>query len=553
MIEHLSVRNVATLASVEVDLPGGFVVLTGETGAGKSLLVESLRFALGGRARHELIREGEERAEVSAAFRLPAGHEIIALLDEADLLDPDEPERLLLRRVVRRSGRGTLQVNGASMPLRALEPLRRLLVDLTSQHDHVRLLDPSTHRELLDSTPAVAPTAEGYREAFEDWRVAVARREDLARSARQREERSAELTDLLSRASYLAPEHGEEERLEGRWTRMVHAEDLQAAASKLYSLLEEAEGCASEVLAAGSPAARDLARLDPEQGEPLAERYYGLQEQAGELAREVLRYGENVEADPRERAALETRLEELKRLRRHLGCDAETLIESIEQARREQASLLDEDEDLSHADQAVAAARQRLDGAAETMREARAASIPGLISAVEGHLESLQMPHARLRVDLQPHPAPAPDGPDAVRLLIRTNPGEAFAPLDRIASGGELSRTLLALKAANADADPVLCTVFDEVDTDISGHTALAVGRLLRGLSEHRQVLCISHLPQVAASAEQHLHVLKDVQEGRTYTRVDSLEGDARVEVISQMLGGEATEAALAHARELLS
>ncbi len=277
MLEHLIARNVATLAAVDVELPGGFVVLTGETGAGKSLLVESLRFALGGRARGDLVREGEERAEVSAVFRIPEGHELLRRLDEAELGDPDEPERLVLRRIVRRSGRGTLQVNGAPVALRALDPLRPLLVDLTSQHDHVRLLDPATHRELLDSTPSVAPAAERYRSAFARWREALARREALAGSVRERAERVEELSDLLARAEALGPEEGEEERLEARWTRMVHAEDLQAAAARLYGLLDEADGCAAEVLAAGSAPARELSRLDPDQGEPLAESFFGLQ------------------------------------------------------------------------------------------------------------------------------------------------------------------------------------------------------------------------------------------------------------------------------------
>ncbi|MGE0433035.1 MAG: DNA repair protein RecN [Planctomycetota bacterium] len=552
MLAHLTIRDLATLAHVELELPPGLVVFTGETGAGKSMLVESLRFALGDRGRGQLVREGAERAEVVVEFRLPAAHPLRTVLAADELADPDEPDRLLLRRIVRPGGRSVCQLNGVTVPLRVLQPLRPLLVDLTNQHEHVRLLDPQTHREVVDSRPAVAGHLAAYRAQYAAWRAAVAAADELEERARTRAERVAWLDHLLAEAEAVAPEPDEEPDLEARWKRNCHAEELRETASALHTTLVGEESAESRLDAAAS-LVRKIARLDAVGGAALSAQLETVLVSLQECAAAVEQFGGDIETDAAAREAMEDRLDDLRRLRRQFACDASELTARIAACREERDVLGEVGTRTEAARAAATAAREALQTLGEQLADARAQAVPGLIRDVEQRLKQLHMHQARLKVVWTPRAEPGPDGLHELRLHVQTNPGEGFHPLDRIASGGELSRMLLSIKPAMRGEDPVLTTVFDEVDSGIGGAAAVAVGELLHQLADGRQVLCVSHLPQVAAAADHHFHVTKQVSRGRTRTRVEQLVGKRRLEVLSTLLGGDATDAALAHAEELLS
>lgn len=552
MLVQLSVRNVATLAEVDLELPGGLVVFTGETGAGKSLLVESLRFALGGRGRGALIREGADRAEVCAVFRLPETHPVHEQLALAELIDPDDPNQLVLRRIVRPGGRSVFQINGVPVPVRTLEPFRPLLVDLTSQHEHVRLLDPQYHREVIDGLPRVRDHLSRYRDQFAVWREREAELDELESRKRERAERLDYLSYLLDECDRLDPRPNEEPYLEAEWRRMCNAEEIRASAAQLYDVLEDGDPSVDSLLSSAAGVLRTLSRLDPDKAAEFTARLDALHIELQDLAGDVRTYGEEIEADANSRAEMEDRLEGLRKLRKRFGCTPDELLDCIDVARKERAELDTIETQTTDAANRAAEARAKLDAVGKELADARKRAAPGFIQSVEERLARLQMPNAKLDIMWQPLDQPGPFGLDDVRIHAQTNPGEGFHPLDTIASGGELSRLLLAIKPAMENGDVVLSTVFDEVDTGIGGAAAMAVGGLMKEVAAGRQVLCVSHLPQIAAAADHHFHVVKDVRDGRTFTRVVPVTGKERLDVLSQMLGGETTEAALAHAEELI-
>ena len=552
MLVHLSVRNIATLAHVDIEFPEGLVVLTGETGAGKSLLVESLRFALGGRARGQLIREGAEQAEVIAVFSIPAEHPIQTELAAADLLDPDDPTQLVLRRVVRDSGRNLLQVNGIAVPLRVLEPLTVLLVDLTSQHDNVRLLDPRFHREPLDSLGPVRLRFDAYVDAYKHWASAKQQFEQLKQQAQSRAERLDYLKFLLEECDRTNPGANEEEHLETAWKRLVHAAEIQEHTVQLHAIFSDGTSNVENLLSDASTVLRTIRRLDPEQVEVFEERLLRLQEEVVDFGHDIRRYGEGIEADDTVRAEMEARLESLRRLRHRFGCNPEELPAAVEQARSELSQLENIDHEVEAAEETLNKAFVDLSKQGGELTKARRNASKDLLAAVHQTLQDLDMKEARLEVRLDPLEEPGPEGLEQPRLMATLNPGEGLHPLETIASGGELSRLLLALKSASHESDPVLVSVFDEVDTGIGGEAALAVGRMLRTLATNGQVLCVSHLPQIAAAAHTHLHVTKEIADGRTFTQVQSVPKEQRTEIISRLLGGDVTPKAKAHAEELL-
>ncbi len=552
MLVHLSVRNIATLAHVDIEFPEGLVVLTGETGAGKSLLVESLRFALGGRARGQLIREGAEQAEVIAVFSIPADHPVRAELEAADLLDRDEPNQLVLRRVVRDTGRNLLQVNGVAVPIRTLEPLTVLLVDLTSQHDNVRLLDPRFHREPLDSLAPVRPRYEAYTNAYKSWMSAKQQFDQLQQQALSRAERLDYLKFLLEECDRTNPGPNEEDHLETAWKRLVHAAEIQEHTVQLHAILSDGTSNVGSLLSDASTVLRTIRRLDPEQVGVFEERLLRLQEEVADFGLDVRRYGEGIDADDTVRIEMEARLESLRRLRHRFGCSPEELPAAVEQARTELSQLENIDHEVEAAEQVLNQAFSQLSRLGSSLTKSRRNASKELLAAVHGTLENLDMKEARLEVQLEPLDEPGPEGLEQPRLLAALNPGEGLHPLETIASGGELSRLLLALKSASRETDPVLVSVFDEVDSGIGGEAALAVGRMLRQLSTNGQVLCVSHLPQIAAAAHAHLHVTKEVSDGRTFTQVKQIPKQERPEIISRLLGGDVTPKAKAHAEELL-
>ena len=553
MLTHLSVRNVATLADVEVDFPEGLVVLTGETGAGKSLILESLRFALGRRAKGSLIREGSPMAEVVAVFAIPSPHPVRNALKKADLLDLEDEDRLVLRRVIKAGGRSVLRLNGVTVPSRTLEEIRPLLADLTSQKDQMRLLDQATHHEVVDQLPELEKQIRGYGGAYSAWRDAESEHRRIKEMAAKRVERLDYLRYVLEECDKLNPEENEELRLQGKWKRYLHAEELQQCAARIHTSLDGDETSLNSMLATVFPDLKTLDRLDAEHGGPILESFSDLQATIQDLGSEIRGYGESIDTDPQTRLEMEERLNSLRSLRTRFGCEPGELLSHIQTLQGEREEL----ENLELAEESaltnLSQARNKLEKAAQTLFKARAKVIPKLSKAIESRLSMLGMERCALDIEQMELPEPSPVGLHDLRILAQTNPGEGFHPIDEIASGGELSRLLLAIKAADRGGDPVLTTVFDEVDAGLGGETALGVARLLQEISSGKQVLCVSHLPQIAAAANGHLHVAKSTVDGRTFTEIKTVSGDSRLKVLGRMLGGDTSATALAHAEELLT
>ena len=553
MLVHLSVRNIATLAKVDLEIPRGLVVLTGETGAGKSLLVESLRFALGVRVRGGLIREGSDQAEVIAVFQLPLDHPVQDFLESCELHDPESPGQLVLRRVLKTSGRNVFQINGVNQATKTLDPVRALLIDLTSQHAHVRLLDPQHHKEIIDRFPKVRDALIPYQEHYATWSALNADAKALQRQSEHRAERLDYLTFLLGHCDRVEPEENEELELEQRWRRLENAKEIQEHAATAHHVLTSDDGSVEQQTMIASSMISKLDRLDPQMAETFTEQLDQIQDLVRALASDLRGYGESIDFSESSRRQMEARVEELRGLRRRFGCQPEELLDRIRQARVELEDLENYDERSQEALLKAEKAHEELIVLGERLRDERAKAMPTLLGHLHSALTELEMPNAKIKMISTPVEPPTPWGLEELRLLAQTNPGEGFHPLEDIASGGELSRLLLAIKATAKQTDPVLSSVFDEVDSGVSGQAAKAVARLLSELADGGQVLCISHLPQIAAVADVHVHATKEIRAGRTFSNVRPLNDEERLEVVTKLLSGDKSDAARAHARELLA
>jgi DNA repair protein RecN (Recombination protein N) len=581
MLTTLRISGFAIVDAVEVRFGPGLNVLTGETGAGKSILVNALHLVLGGRMSADVLRDGAEEAVVEALFELPAGHPVLGRLAAAGLLEPAdaEPEgevrELLVRRVAARGGRGRALVNGALCTLSMLEQALRGAVDISGQHEHVSLLDASTHLDLLDAhagldAPPPGPAGgqpDGAAPLLLRYRTAHAA---LAALVRERDALSADEGERARRADYLAfqlaeldrvdPKPGELEALDEERRVLASAEKLREAARGAEALAYGEEGSASERVAQAARALADAAALD-RRLEPILALLRSASVEIEEAGRELGRYADAVAGDPERLAAVEDRLESLRALaRKHGSLDAAATRRA--EMRDELARLRGGGERLGEIDGEIAARGRSAAALARELSRARAEAARAFAAAVRGELDALAMGRCRVEIALLPPESGVPVdgavlgpcGAERAEILIAPNPGEPPRPLARIASGGELSRILLAVKRTLSRKDPVATYVFDEVDAGIGGAVAEAMGRVLSEVSRGRQVICVTHLPQVAAFADRHLRVEKRVGGGRTRAAVEALdaEGDRRREVARMIAGATITDSALGHAAALI-
>ncbi|WP_287885806.1 MULTISPECIES: DNA repair protein RecN [Paracoccus] len=545
MLRHLDIRDMLLIDRLELAFRPGLNVLTGETGAGKSILLDCLGFVLGWRGRADLVRAGASQGEVTAVFDLPPGHPARTLLDEAGFPVSDE---LIIRRVNAGDGRKTGWINDRRASGEVLRMLSELLVELHGQHDDRGLLNPRGHRLLLDAFAGVdlAPTRAAWA-ARRAARAALERAEAALAAARGEEEF---LRHAVAELDKLDPQPGEEAELDTRRRAMQGAERIREDVARALQALgpEGAEG-----------AMLDAARwLDG-----AAERAEGrLESPAAALQRALIELGEavsGVEAaleamdfDPRDLEATEERLFALRALARKHDVLADDLA-SLADELRARLSRIDAGEgDLARLRDAVAAADAAYDAAAAALSQQRAAAAERLDAAMAAELAPLKMDRAVFRTRLS-EAEPGPEGRDIAAFTVATNPGAPAGPLDRIASGGELSRFLLALKVCLARGNDALVLIFDEIDRGVGGATADAVGRRLARLAEGAQVLVVTHSPQVAALGGHHFRVAKSVQDGMTTSQVTALTASQRIEEIARMLSGEEiTPAAKEAARALL-
>ena len=529
LLTRLEVQSLATIERLELDFSHGLSVFTGETGAGKSIIVDALGLLLGERARPELIRRSEEHLLVTGFWAGAEGETISS-------------------RRVSRQGRSVARLDGEVVALRELSGWAGEQLTIHWQHSAAGLLSGAAGRLLLDRQ--VPKEAAAYSEAYSAWQAARARLERLQGGERER----ARLIDLLefqvNEIRAAAPEAGEEEPLTAELARLSHQESIAGAAAGTVQLLSDGEVNARDLMRAALKTLSAGARHDPASQALLGELEAAL-EAVEALLPELRDIAEGQAPDPREIEAVEARLSLLGRLRSKYGADLAEVLAFAEKAEAELAELSRDEADAGQLQAETERLYQALLAAGQQLDAARAAAAPPLAEALLAVIRELGMPHARLEFALEPLPQPAPAGLSEVSLLFNANLGESMGPLSEVASGGELSRVMLAVSTVVGAETPVV--IFDEVDAGIGGAAALAVAGQLAALGQSRQVLVVTHLAQIAARADHHYRVGKEVIEGRTVSRVRLLSREEREAELARMLGGQTSGAALEHARELLA
>ncbi len=550
MLTHLTIRNFALIDRLDVALESGFTVVTGETGAGKSIVFDALSLLIGGRASADFIRAGEDEASVQGLFVLDddVREEVDQTLDDAGIATGPE---LVVRRTLTRTGTNRVFVNDTLATVSLLGRVLAPLVELVGQHEHLTLSRPDAHRAAIDDFGGLEADATEFGVAYEAWQEALAERERLEDARTARAERLDYLRFQAVELRGLELREGEYDELEQRLVRARDRGRLQVSSRAAADALYEGEGSAIERIGTASDA---LARVSDSELRALGERVADLSALVDDLGRELARYSEALEDEEPDVDVLETRHEALRRAFRKYGLDEGGLLARLEETESEVETLADFDAVLEKASRSEEEALETVHGLAARLDGARASAADRLFAAVGDLLDRLGMDHARLVLA-----RPEGDrkitrwGYDGLEIRFSANPGEPPGPIGRIASGGELSRLMLAFKTAGADSDRLQTYTFDEVDAGIGGGVAEVVGRLLAGLSSGRQVICVTHLPQIACFAAHHHRVEKYVRDGRTFSRMEELDGAEREREVGRMLGGVTlNDATLAHARHML-
>ncbi|MCD6187043.1 MAG: DNA repair protein RecN [Desulfuromusa sp.] len=549
MLTDLIIKNFAIIENLHVTFNSGFNVLTGETGAGKSIIIDAVNLLLGGRARGEIIRTGEEEASVEAIFDLRKDHLVGEKLIAAGLDNDDE---LLVRRIVARSGKNRVFINGSPVPLTQLRELTGGLVNIYGQHEHQNLQRTETHLKLLDSFAGLQSTLVDYRAAFSSYQQLQRELNQLNLAERERQQRLDMLAfqrqELLN--AHLIP--GEDEALERERSILQHAEKLITAMVGGYDNLYGGEEAACGKIATVATELESLQEIDPQLGslaKSLQDHLYGLEDVAAELNK----YAETLDFEPQQQQQVEDRLALLSSLKGKYAPTTKELLEYLEQITAELDDLTHIEDRRKQLEEKLQGQYQQLLDLGERLSGQRQQGATELATAVKQELGELAMGGADFAIRFTPLLEPSIDGLESGEFYLAANPGEEAQPLARIASGGELSRIMLALKRSVPTGDGVRTLIFDEVDAGIGGEAATAVGEKISRLGKTLQVLCVTHLPQVAAFADHHYLVAKEEAHGRTATKLSLLNSEARVAEMARMLGGlHVGEKTLIHAHELI-
>ncbi|TXH92156.1 MAG: DNA repair protein RecN [Pseudomonas sp.] len=553
MLVHLSIHNYAIVEHLDLELERGMSVITGETGAGKSIMLDALGLALGDRADSGVVRPGADKADILASFDLDDINEARTWLAERDL-GSDGP--CILRRVITREGRSRGYINGSPCPLGDLKALGELLIDIHSQHEHQSLLKPDTHRRLLDEYAGCQELARQVQLAAQRWRQTRQELQRLSSTGDEQRARHQLLSYQLEELENLALGDNELAQLEQEHKTLSNAEQLLGACRQVLELCSESD--AGNVLSALTASLNRLTAFSAQPGalseatSLLASAQIQVEEAVGELNRFI----DHFDADPQRQQQLEERLDAIYSLARKHRVQPFELAELQQRLLQELESLNADDEAVERlGEELTAYARHYLDKATE-LSALRQQAATRLAAAVQAEMQSLGMPGGRFSIALHPGGSeePHPSGLEQVEFLVSANPGQPLKSLARVASGGELSRISLAIQVITAQTSRVPTLVFDEVDVGIGGPTAEVVGQLLRRLGERGQVLTVTHLPQVAAQGHHHLFVHKQRDSAETRTAVTALDTTRRVEEVARMLGGlDLTEESLQHAQKMLS
>ena len=553
MLEVLRIRNLAIIESLELSFSKGLNILTGETGAGKSIILNAVHLLLGDRVSEDLVRTSEEEGSVEAVFDISHNNTVREKIEERGL-EPSgrgDLNRLLVRRLISRSGRGRTYINGNLATMGVLAEIAEDLLSIYGQHEHQSLQRVETHLEFLDAFGELTKLREAFQERFERF---VSLSEEVERRRREREQKAKEreLMAFQSREIETAGIRlGEDEALKQERQVLRFAERLLEFAQTSEGRLYGEEGSVIEKLQTILHQGRELSRIDPSLWEPL-KTLEGVLTQVEETALSFREYGRRLEVNPERLEAVESRLEAIDRLKRKYGPTIEAILlykERVDEALRS----LDVDEGrLGELEALLSPLEKEMLDVAQSLSTSRRRVAENLKRLIERELASLGMKKTTFEVLIENATLTA-KGMDRVEFLISPNVGEPVKPLAKIASGGELSRIMLAMKRilANVGARQVL--IFDEIDSGVGGATAEVVGRKLKELSKEHQIICVTHLPQIACFADLHHSVRKESRSGRTLTRVERLEGEAVVDEIARMLGGlKITERTRAHAREMI-
>jgi DNA repair protein RecN (Recombination protein N) len=566
MLTELRIQNFAIIDHLELVFGPGLVVFTGETGAGKSIIMESLDMLLGGRADAALIRSDADLARVEATFKLSGPERLAAheILKREDLLD--EQNYVTLMREIRREGRSVARINGQTISLSLLKELGELLVDIHGQTEHLSLLNVHAHLGLLDRYANVESLLAAYRKTYQSLLGLRRELEGLRAAQRDAERRTEMLTFQAGEIEAAKLKPGEDEDLRKERDRLANAESLSNLAQQALTVLDEGtpeSPASTDLIGQAVQLLAKLAQIDGTQN-ALAEQSVTLEETLADLALGLRNYLETIEFNPKRLEEVEERLDLIRRLERKYGGTIESTLAFALDARKQLETITTAAGRIGELEIGETAALVKLSGQALGLSEKRKESAGQMSKAIEAELDDLRMAAARFAVDFQTKPAadglPLPDGTrlafdgnglDKVEFLVAPNPGEGLKPLARIASGGETSRLMLALKNVLARADQVPTLIFDEIDQGIGGRVGGTVGEKLWNLGRAHQVFVITHLPQLAVFGDQHFQVQKVIEQNRTLTKVVKLTGETRTLELAQMLG-EVTEGTLRSAHELL-
>jgi DNA repair protein RecN (Recombination protein N) len=571
MLTELRIDNFAIIQHLELELGPGLITFTGETGAGKSIILDAIEALVGGRADINQIRGGADRAILEAVFHIPAASQatLVEILEREDLLD--DPDYLTLGREIRREGRSTARVNGRTVNVSLLRELGNYLVDIHGQSEHLSLLNVRQHLVLLDHYANDTTLLEAYRQSYQ-LLLALRRELNALRQSEQDADRRVEmLTFRLEEIETALLQPGEEETLRSERDRLANAENLAALAQQALALLDDGTPeapAASDQVGQAMQALVSLARIDSSQAR-ISEQVTSLSENLTDMIHDLRTYLERIEPNPRRLEQLEERLDLIHNLKRKYGGNIEKVLAFAADARQKLEKITHASERIVEMEAEETLLLVKLSQQGRDLSGLRHSAAEALSRAVEGELADLRMTGARFTVDQQTTPRPdgledasgqriafSENGLDQVEFLIAPNPGEGFKPMVKIASGGETSRLMLALKNVLSRADSIPTLIFDEIDQGIGGRVGIVVGEKLWQLARQHQVFIVTHLPQLAAFGDQHFRVGKQVKDGRTLTQVDALEDAARLDELAQMLGNlseanrVAAQEALALARQ---
>jgi DNA repair protein RecN (Recombination protein N) len=549
MLLTLHIKNYALIDDLRLEFREGLNIFTGETGAGKSIIIESLGLILGERASAQAVRNGAGRCFISGEFDCTGSKELIRFLEEQGL---SADETLLLRREIDAAGKSRAFVNDLPVSIGTLHAIGEYLVDVHGQHEHQSLMRLATQRAMLDSFGDLDPLRGEVAEHFRRWRDLAAQEQSQQMSEQERQ-RLIDLYDFQLREideAKLIP--GEEEEIEQALPQLKNAEKLQSLSDEAYGMLYNTEGAVIERLSKVQrtlDTIHSLGNALTETTENLKTVYYQIEE----IARDIENFRDGLQAEPGRLNELMERQDDIHKLKKKYGATISAILAYREQIGNELDVLSRNDENRQELERKIATAKETLLVLCEKLSRQRKKAAERLGHGIEKELQDLGMKKARFEVAFEKEAEPTSDGIDRLEFIFSANPGESPKSLKGIASGGEMSRVMLAIKTVLAAADNVPVLVFDEIDAGIGGPMGQVVGKKLKKLSCHHQVLCITHLPQIAAFADEHLHVAKESKAGRTNTSVRTLPKEERIEEIARMLSGAAvTPAARKHAEELI-